>query len=52
MTVKSTCILFCLYDNIRIYHECEGGIEKSVLKITVWHHEAFPVVTLNGDSEG
>ena len=26
------------FDNIRIYHECEGGIEKSILRITVWHH--------------
>ena len=23
--------------NIRIYHECEGRIEKSVLRIAVWH---------------
>ena len=25
---------------IRIYHECEGRIEKSVQRIAVWHHEA------------
>ena len=25
---------------IRIYHECEGRIEKSVSRITVWHHKA------------
>ena len=25
--------------NIRIYHECEGGIEKLVPRITVWLHE-------------
>ena len=37
--------------NIRIYHECEGRIEKSVPRITVWHHEACQVMT-NGDSEG
>ena len=24
---------------IRIYHECEGRIEKSVPRIGVWHHE-------------
>ena len=24
---------------IRIYHECEGRIEKFVPRITVWHHE-------------
>ena len=26
---------------IRIYNECGGRIEKSVLRITVWHHKAF-----------
>ena len=43
-----------LYDelqNIRIYHECEGRIEKYVTRIAVWHHEAFPVMT-NSDPEG
>ena len=30
--------------NIRIYHECEGGMEKSVLRITDWHHEACRVM--------
>ena len=37
--------------NIRIYHECEGRIEKSVLRIAVWHHETCRVMT-NGDPEG
>ena len=37
--------------NIRIYHECEDGIEKSVLRITVCHHEACLEMT-NADSEG
>ena len=37
--------------NIRIYHECESKIEKSVPRITVWHHEACQVMT-NGDPEG
>ena len=36
---------------IRIYHECEGRVEKSVPRITVWHHEACRVMT-NGDPEG
>ena len=36
---------------IRIYHECEGRIEKSVLSIAVWHREACRVMT-NGDPEG
>ena len=38
-------------DNIRIYHECEGRIEKSVPRITPWHHEAIRLMT-NGDPEG
>ena len=37
--------------NIRIHHEFEGGIVKSVPRITVWHHEACRVMT-NGDPEG
>ena len=36
---------------IRIYHEFEGGIEKSVPRITDWHHEVCRMMT-NGDSEG
>ena len=39
------------YDDIRIFHECEGRIEKSVSRIAVWHHEACRVMT-NGDPEG
>ena len=38
-------------ENIRIYHECEGRIEKSVVRNTVWHHEVCRVMT-NGDQEG
>ena len=30
---------------IWIYHKCEWGIEKSVLMITVLHHESWRVVT-------
>ena len=37
--------------NIKIYHECESGIEKSVPRITAWHYEACPVMT-TGDREG
>ena len=40
-----------LFYNIRIYHECEDGIEKSVQKITHWHHEIC-LVMINGDREG
>ena len=35
---------------IRIYHECEDGIVKSIQGITVWNYEACGVVT-NGDPE-
>ena len=40
-----------VFKTIRIYHECEGGIEKPVPRITVWHHEDCVVMT-NGDLEG
>ena len=40
---------FCL--NIRIHHECEGGIEKSVPRIRNWHQEPCRVIT-NGDQTG
>ena len=37
-------ILYILWihcvDNIRIYYEFEGSLEKSVPRITVWHYEA------------
>ena len=36
---------------MRIYHECEGRIEKSIPRIAVWHQEACWVMT-NGDPEG
>ena len=36
---------------IGICHECEGGIEKSVPRITIWHHKACRVMT-NGVPEG
>ena len=39
-----------ILQNIRIYHDCEGRIEKSVPRITVWHHEACRVIS-NGDCE-
>ena len=32
-------------------YECEGWIEKSVLRITDWHQETCPVMT-NSDREG
>ena len=36
---------------IRICHECEGRIEKSIPRVTVWHCEACRVMP-NGDPEG
>ena len=36
---------------IRIHHECEYGIEKSILRITDGYHEACLVMT-KGDHEG
>ena len=44
-------LLFGLFESIRIYHECEGGIEKFVPGFTDWHHEACRVMT-NGDRKG
>ena len=32
-------------NNIRIYHECEGGIEKSIPSITILHPEACQMMT-------
>ena len=34
--------------NIKIYRECESGIEKNVLRDYYLHHEACKVMT-NGD---
>ena len=38
-------------EHIRIQHECEDEIEKSILRITDWHHKACRVMT-NDDHEG
>ena len=40
-----------LDQSIRIYHECEDGIEKSILRITIWHQKAWRAMT-NADHEG
>ena len=37
--------------NTRINHECEGRIDKSITRITDWHHKACRAIT-NGDPEG
>ena len=36
---------------MRTYHECEGRIEKSVPRVTVWQHKACRMMT-NGDPKG
>ena len=33
------------YGHIKIHDECQVGIEKSVLRVTDWHHEACQVIT-------
>ena len=40
MTLFLVSINSNLIMNIRIYHKCEGRIERSVPRITFWHHEA------------
>ena len=40
-----------LAETIKIYHKCEGRIEKSVPRIAIWHHEACRLMA-NGDPEG
>ena len=48
----SFCVTFIIdAKNIRIYHECESGIEKPVPRITVWHHKACLKMS-TGDREG
>ena len=42
--------IYRLY-HLRVDHECEGGIGKSILRITDWHHEAWRVMK-NSDHEG
>ena len=40
---------------IRIYHKCEDGIEKSIPRITDWHHEIYQMMANsdpNSDHEG
>ena len=34
------------FTNKIIYHEWEGGIENSIPRITVWHHEACRLTEL------
>ena len=46
---RQKCYVTC-GQNMRIYYECEGGIEKSVPMVTNWHHEACQVMTI-GDRE-
>ena len=45
---SSGCHCFISHE---VYLICEGGVEKSVSRITDWQHEACRVMT-NDDSEG
>ena len=38
-------------ETIRIHHECEGWIEKSVPRIAIWHHKTCRVMK-NDDHQG
>ena len=51
VTQNTLIFLFAANGIIRSYHEYEGGIEKAVLRITVWHQESCRVMA-NGDHEG
>ena len=42
---------YYFFNQIRIYHECESGIEKCVSRITDSHLKACRVMS-NGDNEG
>ena len=48
---KVTLLYGVWLKHIRISYDCESRIVKSVLRITVWHHEACRVMA-NGDPEG
>ena len=48
---SSFFVIYTCEEIIRIYHECEGGIEKSVPRITDWQNKPCQVMT-NGDHEG
>ena len=40
MQENPTVLNFIILEIIRIFHGCEVRIEKSVPRVTVWHHEA------------
>ena len=42
---QSLCLAFVFFScNIRILHECQVWIDKSVPRVTFWHHEARRVM--------
>ena len=41
---KNIVHVFLSLEIIRIYHECEGRLEKSIPRTAVWHHEASRVI--------
>ena len=40
-----------MVDIIRIYHELENGVEKSITKIPFWHHNTCRVMTTDDKKE-
>ena len=49
--IKASLCMLKWKESIRIYHECEGRIDKCVPRITVWHHKACQVMP-NVDCKG
>ena len=48
-TFFAVMILLCIrIKKSVLYQECEGGIEKSVPRITDWHHVACRLMTRDG----
>ena len=48
-SVSYSCCM--MYEFNRIYHECKDGIEKSIPRITNWHHKACHVM-ITSDRQG
>ena len=46
--ITDFCDIILLYMYIRMHHECEVWIEKSVPMIPDWHHEACQVMITSG----
>ena len=51
VVLEDKAVIVFNMQTVRIYHECEVRMEKSIARIAIWHHEACRVMT-NGDPEG